>query len=202
MKRTLDLSLSAARKKIILFNDLYPAVILIFTGIISLKEGNRIPLAALNILSGGTLLLFGIIEWRSLGKRIHRRIQWFDIACGAVMMFDTVMMYKPWKGFQPAYLYALLSFFLILKGFSLIRPPAIRRLTVNEESFNIRTGPFSRLHCSWNEMQKITLNGGVLEATTTSGVMTISLRKIANAAEVSTLLSEACAEKQVPFLSS
>ena len=191
MNRTLKLELSANRKKILLANDIVPAAILLFTGLNSLKEGTHTSLALINILSGGLLLSFGVRAWRSLGRPVHHKVEWYDVVTGIVMMLDAWTMYKPWKGFQPAYLYSVLSLFYVLKGFSIIKPPGFfHRLTISDTGFTLRAGLFSSLHCMWEETIQIVLNDGILEIATPRGSRRISLKKIANRDEVlSTLTS-------------
>lgn len=185
MKRVIKLELTANRKKILLANDIIPAVILLFTGFASLIAGTLSSLTIINIVSGGLLVSFGVREWRSLGRPRHHRIEWYDLVSGIVMMLDAWAMYKPWKGFQPAYLYCFASLFLVLKGFSIIKPPGFfHRLTVSDTGFTLRAGPFSSLHCMWEETIQIVLNDGILEIATPRGSRRISLKKIANKDEV------------------
>ena len=180
MNRTIDLELSSGKKKLLLVSDLFTSLILLQAGFETLQSGSNLLLASVNILSGGSLLAVGIREWRSIKKILHNRIQWLDVVSGLVMMINTGIMYKPWKGFQPAYIYALLSIFLILKGFSLIRKPGFRKLIISDRGFKIRTGAFSKLYCSWTEVEQVLQKGKTLIVVTNNGERQISMRNIEN----------------------
>jgi len=185
MEKVIKLEVSARRKKVLLLNDLIPAVILFFTGATSAAAGGFTLLAATNILSGGLLVTFGVREWRSLGRESGGKIQWYDLVSGVVMGIDAASMYKPWKGFQPADLYAILALFLMLKGFGVIRvPEPFRGLTISEAGFGLRTGPFSRSSFTWEDVEGISREGHHLLVRTKTGVSNISLRRISSPREV------------------
>lgn len=122
MDRIIKLELSANRKKILLINDLVPALILLVTGFQSAQAGTMNAVTIVNIVSGGLLATFGLREWRSLGRHHRDTVQWYDFVSGAVMMLNAATMYKPWKGFQPANLYFAVSLLLLLKSFSIVKP--------------------------------------------------------------------------------
>ena len=190
MKRVIKLELSAKRKKALVANDMVPAIILFITGVLTLTDGMNNMLALLNIICGAAIVLAGVREWRSLQVPVHHRIGWYDVICGIVMMIDAVQMYKPWKGFQPAWFYFGLSIFILLKGFGVVKPIGIRRLTITDDEFIIRTGPFTRLRSRWDATERVTMDKGKLIVSTPSGQRTISLRKTANAEEVLAALNE------------
>jgi hypothetical protein len=191
MKRVLKLELSAQRKKALLINAMVPAFILFFTGIDTLIGGSNTVLGILNIVSGAALILVGIREWRSLRAPAHHRIQWYDVLTGVVMMIDAVMMYKSSKVFQPAWFYAVASVIVMLKGFAIINPTGIHRLTISEHGFAIRTSLFSSLRCTWDEIVRITIDRCRLIVSTPSTERSISVRKISNAQEAVDALNEA-----------
>jgi hypothetical protein len=190
MKHVIKLELSAKRKKALLINDMVPAFILVFTGITTLQESAGIALGFVNVLFGGAMIAAGVREWRSLRAPSHHRIQWYDIISGSVMMLDAVTMYKPWKGFQPAWFYAAASLLVILKGFSVFKPVGIRRLTLTDDGFTVRTGLFSSLHCRWDEIDRIAIVGNRLIVYTQSGERSLSFSKITNHGEVLAVLNE------------
>ena len=190
MDRVIRLELYANRKKILLANDLIPAAILLFTGLTSLEGGTQIPLALINIISGGLLVSFGLREWRSLGRPVHHKIQWYDVVSGLVMMLDAGMMYKPGRGFQPAHLYFIASLILMLKGLSIIKSPSLfRRLTISDAGFRLKTGLFFWLHYRWEDILGLAMDDNVLHVTTLEGDRRISLKKIANRDEVYSALT-------------
>jgi len=184
MTRTIPLQRTARSQKLLLLNDMIPSLILLATGVGTLLSGTNTKLAIANIVSGGLISVFGVREWRGLSKEHHHRIQWYDVVSGCVIMLDAVMMYKPWKGFQPADLYFALSLFLILKGFSVIKPKGIRLLKISEDGFSIRTGPFFGLRMEWKDVENVSMNGTSLVVSTHEGTKKISLRLVENRDEV------------------
>jgi len=185
MERVIKLEISARRKRALLLNDLIPAAVLLFTGLISVRDSGMTVLAATNIVSGGLLVTFGIREWRSLGRHSEGRIQWYDLVSGIVVALDAATMYKPWKGFQPADLYAVLAAVLILRGFGVIKSSQpFHRLTISESGFKLRVGLFSRRFFTWEDVEGISRTGHQLRIATKSGVSEVSLRRISHPEEV------------------
>ena len=190
MKRVIKLELSANRKKILLINDLVPAMVLLVTGLTSLKDGAGGYLTFINILSGGLVVIFGLREWRSLKQHVHQKIQWYDLVSGIVLMLNAATMYKPLKGFQPAHLYFAVSVLIILKALSIIEPINLfHRLTISDSGFTLRTGPFSRFRFKWNDIVDIEIKDHHLNITTMNGQRNISLKKIADTEEMNLALS-------------
>lgn len=198
MVRILKLELNERRKKAILLNDTLPALLLIYAGLNASLIGGNLSLGIGNLIIGTVVVAFALREWRSLAGRIHNRIHWFDIMSGVMMLIDAVAMYKPWKGFQPAWLYAAASLFIVLKGFSIIRPIGMRRLTITEEGFSVRTHLHSVLRCRWNQVETISLEEHALVVVTTQGTRSFSLRKIANREEVLATLLAAPEYRSLP----
>ena len=184
MIRTIPLQRSVRSQKALLLNDMIPSLILLATGVGTLLIGTNTKLAVANIVSGGLISVFGFREWRGLSKEHHHRVQWYDVVSGGVMMLDAAMMYKPWKGFQPADLYFAISLFLILKGFSVIKPRRIRLLKLSDDGFSIRTGPLFRLQSEWKDVEDVSMDGTSLVVLTRKGKKKISLRRVENRDEV------------------
>jgi hypothetical protein len=184
MTQTIELRRSIKRQKAQLLNDIIPSLILLLTGIGTLLSGTNKNLALANIISGGLIVIFGSKEWRGLSREHHHRIQWYDVVSGGVMMLDAAMMYKPWKGFQPADLYFVMSVFLILKGFSVIKIKKIRKLKISDEGFTLRTNLFVRLQCSWRDVENVSMDGTSLVVLTREGEKKLSLRRVENRNEV------------------
>ena len=199
MKRVIKLELSANRKKILLTNDLVPAVILLVTGLNSLRDGTSNALTFINILSAGLLVIFGLREWRSLKQSGHNKIQWYDLVSGIVLMINAATMYRPGKGFQPAHLYFAASVLIILKGLSVIEPINLfHRLTISNAGFTLRIGPFSYYRFAWNEIVDFEIKDHVLNITTLQGQRQISLKKIAYTEEMNLALSSSLQMIQSP----
>jgi len=189
MNRVIKLELSANRKKILLINDLVPAVVLLLTGVNSLKAGTVNSLTFINLLSGGLVVIFGLREWRSLKQHERHKIQWYDLVSGIVLMLNAATMYKP-GGFQPAHLYFAASVLIILKALSIIEPISLfRRLTISNAGFTLKTGPFSWYRYSWNDVVDLEIRDHVLNITTSKGQRQISLKKIADTEEMNSALT-------------
>ncbi len=199
MEQTIILTVSHKKKKMFLANELFPAGIILFTGVMSLHVGTDQLLAYVNIISGAVILFFGIKEWRLLASPEHRGFHWFDIASGAVMMVDAVIMYKPWKGFQPAMVYGALSVAIILKGFSIVKPPHVRKMVVTDIGGTIRTNIISRLEFTWAETRSVSISEQKLIVHTEHAQKSISLRSIGNMEELISHLSAACRERNIRF---
>lgn len=190
MHRVIKLELSANRKKILLINDLVPAVVLLVTGVNSLRENTGNYLTFVNLISGGLVIVFGLREWRSFKRHVHHKIQWYDLVSGIVLMLNAATMYKPLRAFQPAHLYFAASVLTILKALSIIEPIILfRRLTISDAGFTLRIGPFSRYHFLWNEIVDIEIRDQALNITTLKGQRHISLKKIADTEEMGSALT-------------
>jgi hypothetical protein len=190
MHRVIKLEVSANRKKILLINDLVPAVVLLFIGINSLRDSTGNYLTLINLLSGGLVVIFGLREWRSLKQHVRHKIRWYDLVSGIVLMLNAATMYKPWGGFQPAHLYFAVSVLIILKALSIIEPISLfRRLTISNVGFTLRTGPFLWFHFLWNEILALEIRDHVLNITTLKGQRQISLKSIADTEEMNSALT-------------
>ncbi len=187
--RVIKLELSARRRKVLLLNDLIPALILLFTGLESLTEGTSSVLMLANVILGGLMVIYFLREWRSLKAPSHGMIRWYDLISALVMMIDAGNMYKPLKGFQPAHLYFAASLLIILRGFSIIKPvPPFRRLIISDTGFTIKLSPFHTFRFAWEDVLDIEITDQVLRVITLKGKQEISLRKIAHTGEIRTEL--------------
>ena len=182
--RVIDLKLSDRRKIFLVINDIFPAVVFFLTGMEMLKIGESTPLAYINFLLGILLIIAGVRELRSISKEGENKINWLDLVSGSAMIFNTIEMYKPWKGIQPAYFYAIIAVFLILKGLSIIKISNLWRLKISSSGFKIRTGIFSKSGFLWDEIVSISRNNKKLIISSANGEKIISLHKIQNADEV------------------
>ena len=190
MKRVIKLELSANRKKILLMNDLVPAVILLVTGFKSISSNSANILTFINIFSAGLLVIFGLREWRSLKERGQTTIKWYELVSGIVLMINAVTMYKPVGQFQPAHLYFAASVLIILKGLSIIEPISLfRRLSISDHGFILRTGPFTSYRFAWSEIVQFEIKEQMLNITTLKGQRHISLKKIADTEKINEALA-------------
>ena len=181
MDRVLHLEVSARKKRILLPNDLIPAALLLFTGLSAVIGGSFGWVAGANILCGGLMVVFGVREWRSLSRREHRKVEWYDIVSGIVMIIDAATMYKPWKGFQPADLYIATGLFIILRGFAIIKfDRSVRRLILSDQGFSLRMGLFSSFRFGWNEILQMDRREHLLTIVTSEGPREISLGRVSD----------------------
>ncbi len=137
-------------------------------------------------------------EWRSSPGEESHGIQWFDVLGGAVTALDAFAIYKPWKGFQPAWLYFFASLIIMAKGMFASKIPNRRRLTIFEDGFKIRRSPFSVFRCSWADVQTISFDGPTLQVITNNNMRrSFKLRAIENVSEAIEALKEAARNNRV-----
>jgi hypothetical protein len=126
--RVVKLHLTQRRKRALLINDTYPGFMIAVAGVSMLQSGQWNVLGIANIIAGAALVRFGVKEWRSSAGEESHGIQWFDVFGGVVTILDALAIYKPWKGFQPAWLYFAVGLAAITKGVFGIKFPNFRRL--------------------------------------------------------------------------
>jgi hypothetical protein len=172
------------QRRVMLINDLMPGVLVIMSGISMMESALHILIAVINILAGCSLLFFGIREWRSESDE-ESGFNWVDIFGGVVMALDAAAMYKPWKGFQPAWLYILLSFVIVFRGFFPSLFPRLRKLRITREGFSIRFSPFSSFECSWRDVHAFSTEPDSFTVLFSDGrSRTFTPRSVENLAEV------------------
>lgn len=192
--RVVKLHLNQRRKRSLLINDTYPGIMIAIAGVSMLQSGQFNVIAIANIIAGAALVRFGVKEWRSSAGEESHGIQWFDVFAGVVTILDALTIYKPWKGFQPAWLYFAVGLAAIVKGVFNLKIPGFRRLTIFADGFKIRTSPFSALKSKWTNTQSLTFEGSKIHLTTKDNVKrSLKLRGIENALEASEALMEALA---------
>ena len=141
-------------RRVMLLNDLLPGIIVVLSGISLFESGLHFLVAAVNILAGCALLFFGIKEWRSDPEE-ESGFNWVDIFGGIVVALDATAMYKPWKGFQPAWVNFLLAIAIVLRGFFPSLFPRLRKLRIDRNGFSIRFSPFSSYECVWSSIESL-----------------------------------------------
>jgi hypothetical protein len=108
------------------------------------------------------------------------------------------MIYKPWKGFQPAWLYFAAGLLIIAKGVFASKIPSKRRLTIFEDGFRISTSRFSVLKCKWSDIQTLTFEGPKIHVMEKNNAKrSIKLRGVENVSEAIEALTEAARNNNV-----
>jgi hypothetical protein len=181
--RVVKLHPTQRRKRALLINDTYPGIMIVVAGFGMLESGQFTIIAFANIIAGAALVRFGVKEWRSSAGKESHGIQWFDVIGGVVTILDALTMYKPWKGFQPAWLYF---------GVFGINIPGFRRLTIFTDGFKIRRSPFSSLKSTWSDTQSLAFDGHNIHLTAKNATKrSFKLRGIENASEATEALMNA-----------
>ena len=151
--KVVKLHLTRRRKRSLLINDSYPGIMMVVAGFGMLENGQFNVLAIASIIAGTALVALGIKEWRSSPEVESHGIQWLDVIGGVVTILDAMAIYKPWKGFQPAWLYFAVGLATTAKGVFATKIPGFRRLTIFKDGFKIRTSPFSVLKSKWTDVE-------------------------------------------------
>ncbi len=196
--RVVKLHLNQRRRRMLLINDTYPGIMIALAGLSMLQSGQNEVFAFANIIAGATLIRFGIKEWRSAPGEETHGIQWLDVIGGVVTFLDAFAIYKPWKGFQPAWLYFLAGFVVIAKGLFASKIPSRRRLTIFEDGFAVSLTRFSSLKCKWSDIQTLTFEGPKIHLTEKNNVKrSFKLRGVENVSEAIDALTEAARNNMV-----
>ncbi len=115
-----------------------------------------------------------------------------------VTILDALAIYKPWKGFQPAWLYFAVGLAAIAKGVFVSKLPGLWRLIIFSDGFKIRTSPCSSLKSKWNETETLVFDGARIRMTPKNGkLQSLKLRGIGNASEAADVLLDAARANNV-----
>ena len=190
--RVVKLHLTQRRKRALLINDTYPGIMIAMAGVSMLQSGEWNVLGIANIIAGAALVRFGVKEWRSSAGEESHGIQWFDVFGGVVTILDALAIYKPWKGFQPAWLYFAVGLPAITKGVFGIKFPNFRRLTIFTDGFKIHKSPFSSIKSKWSDTESLAFEGPKISLTMKNNIKrSFKLRGIENVSEAAEALAEA-----------
>ena len=199
--RIVKLHRTQRRKRSRLINDTYPGIIVAIAGLSMLESGQLTLLAFANIIAGVAFVRFGVKEWRSSPEKESHGIQWFDVFGGVVTILDAMAIYKPWKGFQPAWLYFAVGLAAITKGVFAIKIPGFRRLTIFKDGFKIRTSPFSALKSKWSDIESLGFEGPKIHLTAKNNARrSFKLRGVENVSEAIDALKEAARNNMVDVI--
>ena len=198
--RTIYFTPTQTARRAQMLNDLLPAFLLAFSGIEGLTSpvSGHSEMALLNTVVGGGLIAAMIFEWRKGTTQAHAMISRMDIFVGVVLFMEGVNRYKSWKGFQPSYLYFLLSVATILRGVFHSRLPKLRCMALDDDGFLARISLFRRIRLRWNELSAMSIGETSIEFQSHRGqTYRLGLRKIQNRDEIAAALQEYAAEKNI-----
>jgi hypothetical protein len=196
--RVVKLHLTQRRRRLLLINDTYPGIMIALAGLGMLQSGQFKVFAFANIIAGAALVRFGVKEWRSSPGEESHGIQWFDVVGGVVTLLDAFAMYKPWKGFQPAWLYLAVGLIVIAKGVFASKIPGLRRLTIFKDGFKIRISRFFVLKSKWSDIQTLAFEGPKIHLTAKNNVKrSFKLRGVENVSEVIDTLQKAARNNNI-----
>ncbi len=202
VQHSIGLHLTQRLKRARLLNDTLPGVVIVFAGFEMINRGMFNSIVVLNITAGILLMVFGVKEWRSISEDNIKGVYRFDFLTGIITILDAIEIYKPWKGFQPAWIYVGLGLFFITKGIFASTMPRRRILTIYNDGFSIRPSPFSSLHCLWNEIESISFAISFFQVLKKNGeVKKISLRRVENASQVMNMLINSTKDKEIHIVS-
>ena len=196
--RIVKLHLTQRRRRSLLINDTYPGIMIAVAGFGMLEGGQFNILAFASIIAGIALVRFGVKEWRSFPGEESHGIQWVDVIGGVVTILDAMTIYKPWKGFQPAWLYFAVGLAAITKGLFNIKIPGFRRLTIFKDGFKIRTSPFSALKSQWGDVGVLEFEGQKIHLTSKNNIKrSFKLHGVENVSEATDALRKAARNNMI-----
>ena len=164
-------------------NHLLPAVVLILSAFESITGEHHGPwwLPASAFTVGAALLVVFVRDWRTHDQTAHATVSLFDIIAAVVIFMEGVERYKPWKGFQPAWLYFGAAVVTLLIGVFHRRLIASRYLQLDESGFTFSTRFWRAQRFNWSEVAAVDTAGDAVVVTPRQGrPRRLSLRRIAN----------------------
>ncbi len=199
---TIPLEPTKRMERIRVVNDAIPGIILLITGLGALAAQGltRDPMPYIDVVVGALVLRFAVTELN--GHRPSRRVSWFDILGGIVIIIDAINQYKPWKHFQPAYLLLLVGILTITRAIFLEKMPKRRRAVISQEKLFVRTAPFRALTLRWSEIVRISPSETALEIVTGRRSTRLSLRRFQNRLEVIHAILDAARERGIEVIES
>ena len=193
-RTTIHLKPTKLKQRIQVTNDALPGILLLFTGLGAfldhgIKQGI---MPFISVAVGIVVVRSAIEELRS--RTTYKRINWFDISGGCVILLEAATRYKPYKGFQPAHLLALAGIITILRGIFAEKFPRFRRVELNEEGLFARTKPFRSIRFLWNDLVRIDRSPSTLTFVFEQGTSKLRLKQVENRVEVMEKIIEAARE--------
>jgi hypothetical protein len=198
MSRTIiHLKPKKLKQRIQVINDALPGILLLYTGLEALmdhgiKQG---VMPFISVAVGIVVVRSAIEELRS--STTHKKINWFGISVGCVILLEAATRYKPYKGFQPAHLLALAGVITILRGIFPEKLPRFRRVELTEEGFFARTKPFRSIKFLWNDLVRIDRSPSTLTFVFEQRTSKLRLKQVENRVEVMERIAEAARERGI-----
>lgn len=184
MTTTIHFKPRLAQRRAQIVNDAVPGIILLFSGLETFSEFGFTPnvMPYISVMVGVAVVRSAIDEFR--GHKSHRKVNWFDISGGCVILIDAATRYKPYKGFQPAHLLILAGILIILRGIFEEKLPKLRRVVLSDEHIFARTSLFHSTSCHWNDVLKIERTPTRVLFILRTGKKELNLRRTGNRTEV------------------
>jgi len=181
---TILLEPTKRRERIRVVNDAIPGIILLTTGLgaIVAQGLTREPMPYIDVIVGALVVRYAVTELK--GHHPSRRVSWFDILGGIVIIIDAINQYKPWKHFQPAHLLFLVGVLTIARAILAEKIPKLRRAVIGHEKLFVRTTPLRALSLEWSDIVRIAWSDTTLEFVTGRRSTRLSLRRVENRLEV------------------
>lgn len=193
-RTTIHLKPSKLKQRFQVINDAFPGVILLFSGLEVLLDHGFIPsiIPYISVVVGIVVIRSAIEELRH--RNIHRKLNWFDISGGCVILIEAASRYKSYKGFQPAHLYFLAGLVTILRGIFSEKFPKMRRVVLSDDGIFARTALLRWVSCSWADLLRIDRSTNAIVFVRENHNTTLNLRRVENRAEVIERIVEAAKE--------
>ncbi len=200
MTTTIHLKPRLALKRVQVLNDSLPGIILLFSGLetLSNKGFTHDVVPYVSVVLGVFVIRWAIEEVRR--ETTQRRVKWFDIVAGLVMIVDAVNRYNVHKAFQPAHLLILAGILSILRGTFAEKLPGLRRVVLKDEGIFARTSVFHSFSCSWSDIDKIERDNSALLFILRNGSKRLKLNRAENRAEVIRKISEVAMERGIQIV--
>lgn len=176
-----------------MFNHSIPGLVLIIAGVASLKEGwhEHSWIDLLGLIAGLLLVVSLVRELKAKDEHSHKKIAWFDVLAGIVIMLEGYHKLHPGEWFQPGSVLMFVGALLFFIGLFHSKLPTVRQLKCTAEGFTVRIRPIYSFSDKWANIKSFSLDKNtLLIRKTDDSVEKRSLRKIENRDEVLKVLTE------------
>lgn len=170
----------------------FAGMTLAFTAAAKLREGSELPLAWFEMAIAAAVTGTFFFELRSLrgsgrGPDVHPKVGWFDLAAGALLIFEAVHAahHKPFF-LKPQFLAGTVAIVAGLAHRKLHHLRQHRRhLTLTEEGVEARLGQFRRFHVARKDLASLELTASNATYVTSSGARhSLNLARYRNVEEL------------------
>ena len=190
MTTTLHFKPPIAKRRLQIINDAIPGIILLFSGLETFSQHGFVRnfMPYISVVVGVAVVRSALGEFRK--DRRHRKVNWFDIFGGCVVLLDAADRYNTHKGFQPAHLLFLAGIIIVLRGLFEEKFPKMRRVVLSEETIFVRTSPFHSWELPWSSILRIERSPRALSFTIRNGNKPLNLRRAENREEIMDVIAE------------